>query len=204
MNKLSSNDPGKNPIKAVAKGTISKESLAAKFRRIFLSPDINNVGEFIFVEVFVPAIKDLIVNIIENTVNVAFFGNSSKRPYVIGRQANNPQQRAAIYWNSSVGQSRPYANQQQSQPQQQIRAANNFRDITYPDKISAEAVLNELYSLISQYGRATVADLYSLSSVSSDNFTNNDYGWTNLQGSTVARSRDGYILDLPKPQFLPD
>lgn len=203
MKDSSSNAPGKNPIKAVAKGTISKESLAAKFKRIFLSPDINSVGEFIFIDVFVPAIKDLIVNIIENTVNVAFFGNSSKRPYIVGRQQGNQQQRASIYWNSSVGQSRPYANQP-VQPQQQVRAANNFRDITYPDKISAEAVLNELYSLISQYGRATVADLYSLSSVSSDNFTNNDYGWTNLQGSTVARSRDGYILDLPKPQFLPD
>lgn len=186
----------------MAKGRISKEPIGAKLKRIFLSDDINSVGEFIFIDVFVPAIKDLIVNIVENTVNVAFFGNSSRRPYVVGRGSPaNSQARASVYWNSSIGQGRPYIDQTQ---QKQIRAANNFRDIVYDSKNGAEAVLNDMYGLITQYGRATIADLYSLSGISSNNYTNNDYGWTNLQGSQVSRSREGYVLDLPKPQFLPD
>lgn len=199
-------ESSKTPIspKPVAKGHIKPERLGAKFKRIFLSPDINNVGEFIFTDVFVPAIKDLIVNIIENTVNVAFFGNSSRRPYIIGRGQNTQQGRASLYWNSSVGQSRPYANQMPAPQQQQVKAANNFRDICYTSKQEAEAVLNDMYGLLNQYGRVRVSDLYSLSGITSDNYTNNDYGWLNLQGSGVGRSRDGYILDLPKPQFLPD
>lgn len=202
MNESQHKPQAKTPPKAVAKGHISKEPIGSKLKRIFLSDDINSVGEFIFIDVFVPAIKDLIVNIIENTVNVAFFGNSSRRPYVVGRgNPANAQQRASVYWNSSIGQSRQFVDQNQ---QRQIRAANNFRDICYDTKNGADAVLNDMYELISTYGRATVADLYSLSGISSNNYTNNDYGWTNLQGAQVSRSRDGYVLDLPKPQFLPD
>lgn len=190
-------------IKAVAKGSIKKEPLGKKFKRIFLSEDINSVGDFIFIDVFVPAIKDLIANIIENTTNIILFGKSSARGYLRPGSAQNQQQRASLYWNSAVSGSRAYVGQTQSQQTQNIRASNNFRDIVYPERAKAEAVLNEMYALITTYGCATVSDIYQLSGITSDNFTNNDYGWTNLQGSGVSRTRDGFVLDLPKPILLP-
>lgn len=201
MTQLSTGQKPKE-IKPVAKGSIKKEPLGKKFKRIFLSEDINTVGDFIFIDVFVPAIKDLVANIIYNTTNVVLYGKSSASGYLRPGSPQNQQQRASLYWNSAVSGSRAYVGQ--SQPtSQNVRAANNFRDIVYPERAKAEAVLNELYALITTYGCATVSDIYQLSGISSDNFTNNDYGWTNLQGSGVSRTRDGFVLDLPKPILLP-
>lgn len=177
-----------------AKPKLQKEPLGKKVKRIFFSEDVDNVGSFIFIDVLVPAIKDLLASIVENTVNVALFGSGSTRRSYLSR--GNPQQRANLYWNSSVGNQRPYANERP-------RSTNNFREIIYETQADASRVLDGMMELVSSYGLASIADLYSFSNLSSDNYTNNDYGWTNLRGSRVVRVRDGYILELPKPTLLP-
>lgn len=174
---------------------VKKESLGTKLKRIFFSEDVDNVGSFILLDVLVPAIKDTFASIIENTVNVALFGSSRGRAY--GQRSISPQARANLYWNSSVGNQRPYANEQRP------RSSNNFREIIYDTQADANRVLDSMIDLVSTYGVASISDLYSFSGLSSDNFTNNDYGWTNMQGARVVRARDGYVLELPKPILLP-
>ena len=56
-----------------------------------------------------------------------------------------------------------------------------------------------MYDLVNSYDSATVADFYDLVGITSE-FTDNKWGWTNLHGSRVIRARDGYLLDLPKPE----
>ena len=53
-------------------------------------------------------------------------------------------------------------------------------------------------ALIDQYGVASVGDLYDLANVSTTNYTVNKYGWTNIRSAQVIRSRDGYLLKMPK------
>ena len=52
--------------------------------------------------------------------------------------------------------------------------------------------------IISQYGVVSIGDLYDLADVSTDNFTVNKYGWTDISGCKAIRVREGYILKLPK------
>lgn len=195
---MSQNNTSQQPKKVTsvvdAKPKLQKEPLGKKIKRVFFSEDVDNVGSFIFIDVLVPAIKDLLASIVENTVNVALFGSGSTRRSYLSR--GNPQQRANLYWNSSVGNQRPYANERP-------RSTNNFREIIYETQADASRVLDGMMELVSSYGLASIADLYSFSNLSSDNYTNNDYGWTNLRGSRVVRTRDGYILELPKPTLLP-
>lgn len=195
MSQNNTSQPPKKVTSVVdAKPKLQKEPLGKKVKRIFFSEDVDNVGSFIFIDVLVPAIKDLLASIVENTVNVALFGSGSTRRSYLSR--GNPQQRANLYWNSSVGNQRPYANERP-------RSTNNFREIIYETQADASRVLDGMMELVSSYGLASIADLYSFSNLSSDNYTNNDYGWTNLRGSRVVRVRDGYILELPKPTLLP-
>ena len=44
----------------------------------------------------------------------------------------------------------------------------------------------------------SVADLYGLVGIDSE-YTDNKYGWTNLSSASIKATRDGYILDLPRP-----
>ena len=50
---------------------------------------------------------------------------------------------------------------------------------------------------IDQYGIISVSDLCELVGISG-NYTDNKYGWTSLRTADVVRTRDGYILKLPK------
>ena len=60
----------------------------------------------------------------------------------------------------------------------------------YPEGIIEH--LSEKYKVIS------VAELYDLASITTHNYTCNNYGWVDLRGSSVVRVRDGYILKLPR------
>ncbi len=55
--------------------------------------------------------------------------------------------------------------------------------------------------LLDKYDSVTVAEFYELCGVSG-NFTDNKYGWTDIQGASVQRTRNGYLLNMPKPEPL--
>lgn len=73
--------------------------------------------------------------------------------------------------------------------------------ISFPDRADAEKVLDSLFQVISQYGYATVTDLYGACGVTS-NYQDARYGWRDLRGSGIKRIRDGFELDLPDPILL--
>ena len=92
--------------------------------------------------------------------------------------------------------------QRQSGPQRvmsrQARARHDFDEIILESRTEAEEVIDKLYEVISRYESATVADLYQLVGLSSSH-TDYKWGWTDIRGAGVSRSRDGYVLDLPEP-----
>ena len=75
------------------------------------------------------------------------------------------------------------------------------RDLIIASRAEAEQVLDEMYELLDTYKQVTVADFYDMLGISSE-FTDNKYGWTNLNGARVIRVRDGYRIDLPREQVL--
>ena len=78
------------------------------------------------------------------------------------------------------------------------RGGLEYDDILFDTRGDAEAVLDAMNDIISQYGTVSVSDFYDLARVPNDNFTMNRYGWTNIAGATAVRVRDGYILKLPR------
>jgi hypothetical protein len=78
----------------------------------------------------------------------------------------------------------------------------DYDKIIIESRTDAEAVLAQLDDLISQYGRAAVADLYTMVGVT-HNFTDNDYGWFNISEARVAPAiGGGYYLRLPAAEPL--
>lgn len=73
----------------------------------------------------------------------------------------------------------------------------NDYDLVFQLKKEAEEVLSKLNDLVKEYGAASVADLKDLSGVTST-LTNNNLGWTDLKNASIIKTRDGYLLKLPK------
>ena len=70
-------------------------------------------------------------------------------------------------------------------------------DILLATRVEAETVVDRMYDLLREYEMVSVSDLYSLLGLSSS-YTDQKWGWTNLQSLDIRRVRDGYILNLPK------
>ena len=73
----------------------------------------------------------------------------------------------------------------------------DYADICFKTRLDAEIVLNQLKKDSLKYDIVTIADYKILSGVAAK-WSDNKYGWTNLDKARVYRGRDGnYYIDLP-------
>ena len=78
------------------------------------------------------------------------------------------------------------------------RASHDFDEVILQSRAEAEEVIDNLYEVVSQYGAASVADLYQLVGITASH-QDTKWGWTELRGTGVSKVRHGYLLDLPQP-----
>lgn len=70
--------------------------------------------------------------------------------------------------------------------------------VAFNNREDAEQVLWELVNLIKMRRFAYVSDLYDFIDVDST-YADTKYGWYDLTNASIKHTRDGYILDLPRP-----
>lgn len=76
-------------------------------------------------------------------------------------------------------------------------------ELVYETRADAEKVLNGMSEIIDEYGFVTVADLYDISGLPGAYYTDSKIGWKgSIKESIIKRVRDGYVIDLPKPEVL--
>lgn len=135
----------------------------------------------------VPAVKKAISDIVTTGIDMILYGEA-------GRSKKNGTASKVSYRNYyDQGADRVRAGSAGNR-----RNTPDYDDILFDTRGDAEAVLDAMNDIISQYGTVSVSDFYDLARVPNDNFTMNRYGWTNIGGATAVRVRDGYILKLPR------
>ena len=173
-------------VDKVIKGTAKiKQNKMHKFADVFIAEDAKNVKSYILTDVLIPTIKNAIVDVVTNGVNMIFFGGT--RPRDRGSNASK------ISYSSYYDQRR-YPDRR---PIEISKPRYNYDEIVLESRGEAEEVLTRMCELIDTYQMVKVADLYDLVGISCD-YTANNYGWTNLRNASIERVRDGYILKLPK------
>ena len=76
-------------------------------------------------------------------------------------------------------------------------------ELIYETRADAEKVLSGMSEIIDKYGFVTVADLYDISGLPGVYYTDSIIGWKgSIKESTIKKVRDGYVIDLPKPEVL--
>lgn len=164
-----------------------KKGEMQKFADVFIAEDANNVKSYILMEVIVPAVKKAISDIVTTGIDMILYGEA-------GRSKKNGTASKVSYRNYyDQGADRVRAGSAGNR-----RNTPDYDDILFDTRGDAEAVLDAMNDIISQYGTVSVSDFYDLARVPNDNFTMNRYGWTNIGGATAVRVRDGYILKLPR------
>lgn len=176
-----------------------KKPLHKKFTDVFINEDAQSVGDYILKDVILPATQNVILDAVTQGLERMLFGDSrgrigasrSRSTYTSYNRYSAPQ-RSVMKPREDI-----YRDPRELSPR--ARANHDFDEIILETKAEAEEVLDGLYSLLSEYNLATVADLYELVGQHSDPVDRN-WGWVDLRGSYISRVRGGYLLDLPRPR----
>lgn len=176
----------KKDIQPVAKAKTKKKSEVKKFADVFIAEDITSVKDYIVNDVLIPAAKKAISDIITNGIDMILYGEAKGRDR---RRDGGSRVSYTKYYERD--RDRDYDRTRTR------RSVYDYDDIILDTRGEAEDVLNRMDDLIDAYGMVSVADLYDLVGISG-NYTDNKYGWTNLRNAEIRRTRDGYLLKLPK------
>jgi len=175
-------------VQKVVKGPVkTRKNEVRKFADIFISEDISSVKNYIFMDVLVPAIKKAIYDIVTNGIDMFLYGGTGKAK------------------SSSSGSKVSYRNYYDQKNSGGYRGSENtknhngfeYDDIIFDNRGEAEAVKQQMLATIDRYGVVTVADLYDMVDLSAP-YTSQKYGWMNVAGAEAIRTRDGYVLKLPR------
>lgn len=167
------------------KVTTKKKSEVSKLADIFVPGDVANVKSYVVMDVLVPAVKKAISDIVTNGIDMILYGESGRT------RKNSPASR--VSYSQYYDRDRVRRDREPVAP----RANYSYNDILLDNRGEAEEVLARMDELVATYGMVSVADLNELVGITG-NYTDNNYGWTNIKSAYVQRVRDGYLLKLPR------
>jgi hypothetical protein len=198
----SNSSSSKKEVKKIIKGNVKqrKKPFMKKLTDTFVGEDVDNVWEYLFYDVLVPATKNTLVDMVQGGVEMLLFGE--KRRNNIQRNAD----KSYISYNGISSNSSLYNRNSPTRDSKRDisyrgRSSHNFDEIILTTRGEAEEVISHLADLVVDYGQASVADLYDLVGITGQ-FTDNKYGWRDLSSASVSRLREGFVLNLPKTIIL--
>lgn len=169
----------------IDKGSLGKQALQA-----FFAEDIREVGNYLLWDIALPSIKNAVSDVFTSGIDRLLFGGDG------GPQRSRGNKSYTSYSNRTYGRRETPTERTYTQ---RDRREHNLDSIIFATRSEAEDVLNHLISICDQYDVATVGDLYGMAGIS-QSYTDENWGWRDLRSGRAVRSRNGYILDLPKPE----
>lgn len=199
-------EPEPKKIEKVISGEVvrRKKPWGKRISEMFIPGDAKGAWSFVMLDVIVPATKNAIADAVSQGIERMIFGDvrSTSR-----RTGNRPGRENSFVSYNRYSPNTPresYRDEPRNTVSRRARSSHDFDEIILPTRAEAEEVIDRLFDIVSRYEQATVSDLYELVGVAG-NFTDEKYGWNSdggLRGAGVTRIRNGYLLDLPKPELL--
>jgi hypothetical protein len=180
-----------------------RRSIRKQFSETFVAGDPRSAFQYAIFEVGVPMLRDAVGEFFHAGIDRWLQGDRRGRRYGSTPPSTPYNPLGRFSYGPNTPQQIPY--NRMSAPQRALsreaRARHNFDEIIIESRIEAQAVLDQLFEVVSQFEQASVADLYDLVGLEPKH-TDYKWGWSDLYNANVQRVRNGYLLDLPEPQPL--
>lgn len=168
-----------------------KRSVAKKLGDILLNGDAQDVKSYLINDVLIPSVKETIFELASKGLDMLLFGGSGTRP-------SSKSNQTYISYNN-------YSNQRRTQHERSTRRYDepkfNDEELIFREPGPAYVVLEKMMAIFEEYHIVTKADLNDIMN-RTGNFTDNNWGITDMSGATVSRVRGGYLLNLPRWKHL--
>lgn len=193
-------------IKKVEGVTIvkTKKSIGRRIKDSFGGQDARSVGMFLLMDVVLPNTRDLLFDLIHEGARRSIYGDQARRSTgpttLIGSVGNKAR---TTNYSSVTASSFLTGNRTQGDTSVTRNAGPGFDFSVFviAEADKAVQIIEEMAAAINQFGYVTVADLYDNLEVTGNGFTDAKFGWDAkaFQSAKAARTREGWILDLPEP-----
>lgn len=166
---------------AHAKGTRRRNKIFSSI----IAEEASDVKNTIMGDVLLPAIKKTIVDMVTNSIEMLIYGSTG-----------SPSKRNG---STKVSYRSYYDDDRRDRERHRdYRAAGyDYDDLVFETRGEAEMILDNMHEILDRYRVVTVADLYDLAGVPG-RYTDNKFGWTNIDTASVVRIRDGFVIKLPR------
>lgn len=183
-------------VHSVVQGNVAlkKKPAAKRLRESLGLEETRTVGDYLVWDVLLPAAKETIADVVKKGIDVFLYGGTDNTP----RRKSGPGGKSHVSYEGYYS-GRTRGDYKSSRAN---RYAVDFREFVFDDRRDADMVLNELCEIIDTYGFAKVSDFYGLVGETERNFTDHGFGWDALGTAGVERTRDGWVINLPRPISL--
>lgn len=184
-------------VEQIATGKKVPQSAGSKFLSNLFADDIQNIKEYILWDVLMPAFKNAISDTITNGIDMLLFGTTRS-----GRGSSKKVNYSGIYSGGSSSRVIRFNDKRDDEPRRKGGIYGySYQEIVLNSRAEAEDVLWHLRKIERDYGMVSVADMYQ--AVGEDfEFTDNKWGWSDLDSATVQRVSDGFIIKMPRIEAL--
>lgn len=169
-----------------------RRPLGKKMSDIFLNGDIDDVKSYLVNDVLIPSIKETIFDLVNKGLDMLLFNSTS------GRSSSKSNQ-TYISYNTYSNKDYRHASDRSNTRKDSVRVDDE--ELIFRERGPAEMVLERMWSIFREYHIVTKADLNDLLN-RTGNFTDNNWGLTDMSGACVERVRGGYLLKLPRWKHL--
>lgn len=194
----SSQEKKERPQKVVNNQVVQrKKPLRSRLSELVFGGDGKSVAQYVVADVMLPALKDMVADAVSQGIERLIFGENkpaNRRPG--HRPGGGPINYNRMSGNVTVnrpGESRVMT--------PRGRASHDFGEIVLQTRAEAEEVISSMLDLLEKYGIVSVSDLYDLVGEVGTHI-DEKWGWMNLSSADVRRTRDGYVLNLPRTEQL--
>ena len=184
--------------------TVKKQSGIGRFFRELFAEDMQTVRQTFREDVLIPFVQDGISGIFHDGIDLLIYGNKSRRSKTRGMFGSS-RTGYNKFFKSSLDNGRIRRGRDLDEDDDVEVYEQNL--LKFDSKTKAVAVLDALTDALDRFKAVSVADLYDLAGVSNTvgDFTDKNWGWTDLEGTRVRHARGGgYYLDLPRVEDIRD
>lgn len=185
-------------IEKVISGEVTqrKKPLGKRFKNLFTAAEFKGASQYVFLDVLVPALKNMVVDAVDVGVKRVIYGDNAR--HMPSRR--NDSQRSRMTYNSPVNRSQGTMLPGQP-PYSPPRSSRSSSEVILNSKEEAELVWSTLVDIIDKYDFASVADFHTIVGLPST-YVDNNWGWSALNYVNIHQVREGWILDLPSVEPL--
>lgn len=197
---MPANEKEKNEVVNAPKITTGTVTVKKKSEGKRIEEDLMGIWSYLWNQVIVPNGKDLLAEAGRSALDMTIYGSidNSRRRNQGSRNYSGRHDYSRRY---RYEEEDKYRKSEAGPRRGKARNRYECEILYYDERGDAETVLDTLLNNIEEYGKTSVADYMSASGVTPE-WTDNNFGWYDINENAIARDRYGYYIRLPKVEEL--